>query len=69
MPLTTLLVICWLYYENSSYSEVYLTMLKIHYTILPTIAMFFIFPYLIERYRFIIYFYKYIFGGNFCYYH
>ena len=54
MPLTTLLVICWLYYEKVPNSEISNYVKNTLYFILPTIPMFFIFPYLIERFGFII---------------
>ena len=54
MPLTTLLVICWLYYEKVPNSEISNYVKNTLYFILPTIPMFIIFPYLIERFGFII---------------
>ena len=54
MPLTTLLVIFWLYYENVPYSQIANYVKNTFYFILPTLPMFFIFPYLIERYSFVI---------------
>ncbi|MBF97232.1 MAG: hypothetical protein CFH34_01111 [Alphaproteobacteria bacterium MarineAlpha9_Bin4] len=54
MPLTTLLVIFWLYYEKVPNSEISDYVKNTLYFILPTIPMFVIFPFLIARFGFFI---------------
>ena len=53
MPLTTLLVVFWLYYEKVPNSEIAGYVKNTFYFIFPTLPLFLIFPYLIVRYGFI----------------
>ena len=52
MPLTTLLVVFWLYYENVPNEEISNYVKNTLYFILPTLPLFIIFPILITRYGF-----------------
>ena len=52
MPLTTLLVVFWLYYENVPNEEISNYVKNTLYFILPTLPLFIIFPFLISRYGF-----------------
>ena len=54
MPLTTLLVILWLYYEKVPNHEIADYVSNTLYFILPTLPLFIIFPLLIPKYGFII---------------
>ena len=53
MPLTTLLVVFWLYYEKVPEAEISNYVKNTFYFILPSLPLFIIFPYLISRYGFI----------------
>ena len=52
MPLTTILVVFWLYYENVPNEEISNYVKNTLYFILPTLPLFIIFPFLISRYGF-----------------
>ena len=52
LPITTLFVITWLYYENVSHQKIANHMSYTLLYVLPTLPMFFCFPYLIEKYGF-----------------
>lgn len=54
MPLTTLLVVFWLYYEKVPEAEISNYVKNTLYFILPTLPLFIVFPYLIARYGFIL---------------
>ena len=54
MPLTTLLVVFWLYHEKVPNYEISNYVKNTFYFILPSLPLFFIFPYLISRYGFIV---------------
>ena len=53
MPLTTLLVILWLYYEKVPNQEISDYVKNTMYFILPTLPLFVVFPYLISRFGFL----------------
>lgn len=53
MPLTTLFVILWLYYEKVPNFEISNYVKNTLYFILPTLPFFIIFPFLITKYGFI----------------
>ena len=53
MPLTTLLVILWLYYEKVPNQEISDYVKNTLYFILPTLPLFVVFPYLISRFGFL----------------
>ena len=53
MPLTTLLVIFWLYYEKVPNQEIADYVKNTMYFILPTLPLFVVFPYLISRFGFL----------------
>ena len=54
LPITTLFVITWLYFENVSYQKIsnHITYTLLY--VLPTLPMFLCFPFLIEKYGFYI---------------
>ena len=52
MPLTTLIVVFWLYYEKVPNSEIGEYVQNTLYFILPTLPMFIVFPMLIHKYGF-----------------
>ncbi len=52
MPITTLLIIFWLYYENASYIKISNHMYYTFLYVLPTLPMFLIFPFLLQKYGF-----------------
>ena len=54
MPLTTLIVVFWLYYEKVPNPEIADYVSNTLYFILPTLPLFIIFPLLIPKYGFII---------------
>ena len=54
MPLTTLMVIFWLYYEKVPNIEIANYVKNTFYFILPTLPLFIFFPFLITRYGFFI---------------
>ena len=54
MPLTTLIVVFWLYYEKVPNSEIGVYVQNTLYFILPTLPLFIIFPLLINKYGFMI---------------
>ncbi len=54
MPLTTLIVVFWLYYEKVPNHEIADYVSNTLYFILPTLPLFIIFPLLIPKYGFII---------------
>ena len=54
MPLTTLFVVFWLYYEEVPSSEIANYVKNTLYFILPTLPLFIIFPFLITKYGFIV---------------
>ena len=54
MPLTTLIVVFWLYYEKVPNSEIGEYVQNTLYFILPTLPLFIIFPLLINKYGFIV---------------
>ena len=53
MPLTTLLVVFWLYYEKVPNQEISDYVKNTMYFILPTLPLFVVFPYLISRFGFL----------------
>ena len=53
MPLTTLLVVFWLYYEKVPNQEISNYVKNTMYFILPTLPLFVVFPYLISRFGFL----------------
>tara|TARA_X000001036_G_C20022449_1_gene539231 strand:+ start:64 stop:405 length:342 start_codon:yes stop_codon:yes gene_type:complete len=54
MPLTTLLVACWLYYDKTPDIQIANYIKNTFYFIVPTLPLFLIFPFLISRFGFII---------------
>ena len=52
MPITTLLIISWLYYENLSNMKISNHMYYTFLYVLPTLPMFLIFPIILEKYGF-----------------
>ena len=54
MPLTTLLVILWLYYEKVPNSEIASYVKNTFYFVIPTLPLFILFPFLITRYSFFV---------------
>lgn len=54
MPLTTLIVVFWLYYEKVPNTEISNYIQNTLYFILPTLPLFIIFPLLIDKYGFTI---------------
>ena len=54
MPLTTLIVVFWLYYEKVPNTEISDYIQNTLYFILPTLPLFIIFPLLIDKYGFAI---------------
>ena len=52
MPITTLLIIFWLYYENESNTKISNHMLYTFLYVLPTLPMFLIFPILLQKFGF-----------------
>ena len=53
MPLTTFLVVFWLYYEKVPNQEISDYVKNTMYFILPTLPLFVVFPYLISRFGFL----------------
>ena len=49
LPLTTLLVISWMYIENQTDKKIANHMVLTFYFVLPTLPMFLLFPYLISK--------------------
>ncbi len=54
LPLTTFLVIFWMYYEGASNEKIATHMRYTLFFVLPTLPMFLAFPYVIEKYGFFI---------------
>ena len=52
MPITTFLILFWLYYENSSVEKISNHMSYTLLYVLPTLPMFLIFPYFINKFGF-----------------
>ena len=52
MPLTTLIVVFWLYYEKVPNEEIANYVKNTLYFLLPTLPLFIVFPFLISRYGF-----------------
>ncbi len=52
LPLTTFLVIFWMYYEGSSNQKIASHIAYTLFFILPTLPMFLVFPYVIEKFGF-----------------
>ena len=52
LPLTTFLIIIWLYFEGASESKISNHMKYTLYFVLPTLPMFFIFPHIIKKFGF-----------------
>ena len=52
MPITTFLIIFWLYYENESNSKISNHMSYTFLYVLPTLPMFLIFPTLLQKFGF-----------------
>lgn len=53
LPLTTLLIICWMYAENQPDKKIADHMVLTFYFVLPTLPMFLLFPYLISKIGFL----------------
>ena len=53
LPLTTLLVISWMYFEEQPNKKIADHMIFTFYFVLPSLPMFLIFPYLIHKFGFI----------------
>ena len=53
LPLTTILVICWMYFEGFSDEKISKHMLYTAFFVMPTLPMFIIFPFLISKFNFI----------------
>ncbi len=54
LPLTTIIVLCWLYYENVPNEEISNYLKNTFYFILPTLPLFFIFPFLLAHFSFLL---------------
>ena len=54
MPITTIFIMSWLYYDNVSNQKIANHMSYTFLYVIPTLPMFLIFPYLIERFGFYI---------------
>ena len=52
LPLTTILIILWMYYEGFSNEKISRHMLYTAFFVIPTIPMFLIFPFLIDKFGF-----------------
>ena len=52
MPITTFLILFWMYYENSSVEKISNHMSYTLLYVLPTLPMFLIFPYFISKFGF-----------------
>ena len=52
LPLTTVFVICWMYFEGAGDKKIAAHMSYTLLYVLPTLPMFFVFPMLIERFGF-----------------
>lgn len=52
LPLTTFIVLFWLYYEGNSVEKISNHMSYTLLYVLPTLPMFFVFPYLINKFGF-----------------
>ena len=53
LPLTTILIIFWMYFEGFSNEKISKHMLYTAFFVIPTLPMFIIFPLLIDRFDFI----------------
>ena len=53
LPLTTLLIICWMYAENQPDKKIADHMVLTFYFVLRTLPMFLLFPYLISKFGFL----------------
>ena len=52
LPITTFIILFWLYYENSSTEKISSHMSYTLLYVLPTLPMFIIFPYLLNKFEF-----------------
>jgi len=52
LPLTTFIILFWLYYEGNSVEKISNHMSYTLLYVLPTLPMFFVFPYLINKFGF-----------------
>ena len=67
MPIMTLLVILWMYYEGNSDEKISSHMSYTLLYIVPTIPMFIVFPFVISKFGFLYSFFnKYFSNSDFC---
>ena len=52
LPLTTILIILWMYYEGASSEKISKHMIYTLFFVLPTLPMFVVFPYIIGKFGF-----------------